>query len=401
MSARTYLLAGGSFAVGTSAYVVSGVLPAVSSDLHVSLTAAGQLSTAFALSYAVGAPLLATVTARWERRTLLFVALLVAGLGNGLAALAPNYPLLLAARVIAAFGAAVYTPAATLVATGLLPAAERGRAVAVVFGGLTMAMVVGVPLGNLLSGSLGYRGVFGVIALVCLIAAALVVFLLPKVAPAAPVALRERFAVAADRRVLIMLAITIFGVLGAMSVYTYVVPLLGATAGVSGPIVGVLLLAYGVGGVVGNTLGGFATDRIGAMRTLMITMVGFVVAVGTLPLTATTVVGAGFALFAWSAFTWAFNPPVQNLLIELAPEGGLLLSINASAIYFGAGLSGVVGGLVISAVGPIALPVIASGLGVVVIGLVLVLRSVMAKTPAPSTAPVEVCPAGAVELEHR
>lgn len=400
MSARTYLLAGGSFAIGTSAYVVSGVLPAVSSDLHVSLTAAGQLSTAFALSYAVGAPLLATLTARWERRTLLFVALLVAGLGNGLAALAPNYPLLLAARVIAAFGAAVYTPAATLVATGLLPTAERGRAVAVVFGGLTMAMVVGVPLGNLLSGVLGYRGVFGLIALVCLVAAVLVVLLLPRVAPPEPVALRERFAVAADRRVLIMLAITIFGVLGAMSVYTYMVPLLTATAQVTGPAVGVLLLAYGVGGVVGNTLGGFATDRFGAMRTLLAAMIGFVVAVGTLPLTATTVVGAGFALFAWSAFTWAFNPPAQDLLIGLAPEGGLLLSINASAIYFGAGLSGVVGGLVISAVGPIALPVIASGLGIVVIGLVLLLRAVMARTPAPSTAPVEVCPAGAAELGH-
>lgn len=143
MSARIYLLAAGAFAVGTSAYVVSGVLPAVSSELHVSLTAAGQLATAFALSYAVGAPLLSTLTGRWERRTLLIAALLLAALGNGIAALATSYPILIVGRIVAAFGAAAYTPAATLFATKFLPPEERGRAVAVVFGGLTFALVLG------------------------------------------------------------------------------------------------------------------------------------------------------------------------------------------------------------------------------------------------------------------
>ena len=139
MSARIYLLGAGAFAVGTSAYVVSGVLPDVSSELHVSLTAAGQLATAFSLSYAVGAPILSTLTGRWERRTLLIAALVLAALGNLIAAVATDYPVLIVGRVVAAFGAAVYTPAATLFATGLLPPEERGRAVAIVFGGLTTA----------------------------------------------------------------------------------------------------------------------------------------------------------------------------------------------------------------------------------------------------------------------
>ncbi|GAA3083665.1 hypothetical protein GCM10010464_54660 [Pseudonocardia yunnanensis] len=106
MSARTLLLGGGAFAVGTSAYVVSGVLPAVSGELGVSLTAAGQLATAFSLAYAIGAPLLAAVTRRWDRRTLLLAALVLAALGNGLSALATTYPLLIAGRIIAALGAA-------------------------------------------------------------------------------------------------------------------------------------------------------------------------------------------------------------------------------------------------------------------------------------------------------
>lgn len=374
MSARTYLLAGGAFAVGTSAYVVSGVLPMVSADLRVSVGAAGQLATVFALSYAVGAPLLATLTGSWERRALLCAALLTAGLGNLLAALAPNYPLLLLARVVGALGAAVYTPAATLVATGLMPPAERGRAVARVFGGLTFALVVGVPAGSVLGGRLGYRGVFGLIAVVCVAVAVAVWLLLPRVAPPPRVGLRERFAGAADRRVLTILALTVLGVLATMSVYTYVVPLLTVIAGVSGPTVGLLLLVYGLGAVVGNTVGGRATDRFGALRTLLVTMVGFLVTLATLPFTATSAAGAGIALFVWAAFTWTFNPPVQNLLLELAPGGGLLLSLNASAIYFGAGLSGVVGGLVISLAGVRLLPVVGTALGVVALLLVLALR---------------------------
>jgi predicted MFS family arabinose efflux permease len=342
---RTYLLAAGAFAVGTSAYVVSGVLPAVSAELGVSLTAAGQLATAFALGAAVGAPLLASLTSRWERRTLLLVALLVAAAGNAMSALATDYPLLLASRVVAAFRAAVYTPAATLFATALRPPEERGRTVAVVFGGLTVALALGVPLGTLLGGSIGYRGVFGLVAVVCLAVAAVLARQLPRMAAPPAVALRARIAVAADRRVLTVLAVTALGVLATMGVYSYVVPLLGASAGLTGPVVGVVLLAYGIGAILGNAWGGRAADRFGALRTLFGVLAGFVVLIATLPLTASTLVGAVPALFAWSAFTWSFNPPLQSLLLELAPAGGLVLPLNTSAMYFGVALAVLVIGL--------------------------------------------------------
>jgi predicted MFS family arabinose efflux permease len=374
MSARTYLLAGGAFAVGTSAYVVSGVLPAVSAELGVSLTAAGQLATAFALAYAVGAPLLATLTGRWERRTLLLTALGVAAVGNAITAAATDYPLLLAGRVVAAMGAAIYTPAATLFATALLPVAERGRAVARVFGGLTFALVLGVPAGSLLAEPLGYRGVFALVALVCVLFAAVLRVGLPTLSPPVAVGLRERLAVAADRRVITMLAITVFGVLATMTVYTYATPLLAATAGVRGTTVGMLLLVYGVGALLGNAVGGRATDRFGSPNTLVIVLVGMSAVIATLTWTATSVPGAAVGLFVWSAFTWAFNPPLQNVLLELRSGDGLLLSLNASAIYLGAGLSGVVGGLVIRVAGVRVLPSVAAVLGLVALGLLLVLR---------------------------
>ena len=374
MSARTYLLAAGAFAVGTSAYVVSGVLPAVSGELGVSLSAAGQLATAFALAYAVGAPLLATVTARWDRRTVLLAALVVAAVGNGLSALATTYPVLIVGRIIAALGAAAYTPAATLVATALLPPAQRARAVALVFGGLTLALAIGVPAGDLLGSSIGYAGVFAAVAVVSALVAAAVPLCLPRIAPPPAVPLRERFAVAADRRVLTVLAMTVIGVLSAMVVFIYVTPLLNATAGIHGATIALLLLLYGLGAMVGNTWGGRAADRFGTVPTLFAVLAGIGVTVAVLSLTATTVVGAAVVLTLWGVFCWAFNPPVQSLLLDLAPAGGLVLSLNASAIYLGTALAGVVGGTVIGMGGMLMLPLVAAALALVVIALLLTLR---------------------------
>src|SRR5690606_9762117 len=221
-------------------------LPAVSAELGVSVTAAGQLTTAFALAYAVSAPVLATVTARWERRRLLLGALLVSAAGNALSAVATSYPLLLGGRIVAALGAAAYTPAATLFATALRPPEERGRAVAIVFGGLTVALALGVPIGSLLADGIGYRGVFALIAAVSVATAIAVRALLPVLEGSPSVPLRERFAVAADRRVLTVLAITVLSVVATMSVYIYIVPLLGLTTGLAGPTIGGLLLAYGL-----------------------------------------------------------------------------------------------------------------------------------------------------------
>lgn len=382
MHRSTYLLAAGGFAVGTSAYVTSGVLPDIAAELEVSISAAGQLSTAFALSYALGSPLLAVLTGRWERRTLLVTALLVAAAGNVLAAVAPGYGLLLVARVLAALGAAVFTPGATAVATGLNPPQLRGRAVAAVFGGITLSLVVGVPAGSLLGGPLGYRGVFALVGALCLVGAIVVRAFLPRVEPPPPVGLRARLAVAADARVLAVLGITVIGLLTAMSVYTYVAPLLEATAGVTGPALGLLLLAYGVGALVGNALGGRLADRYGSRRPLLVVLPLFTLMLATFPLVAGTVPGAAAGLFLLGGIGWTTNAPVQSRLIALAPDSStLLLSLNASAIYLGVGLSGVVGGVLIAVVGLTVMPPVVAVLGLVAIAL---LPLAMRERPAPA-----------------
>jgi DHA1 family inner membrane transport protein len=360
-SSRIAVLALGTFAVGTSGYVVAGLLPALTGELGVSAPAAAQLVTAFAVAYAIGSPLFAALTGRWERRRLLVAALAVTALGNALAALAPGYLPLFGARMVTAIGAAVFTPAASAVAAELSPPERRGRAVALVFGGLTIATILGVPLGSLLSQYLGFRSVFALVAVFSLAGVAAVRWALPAVAAPPPVRFAERFTVARDGRVLAMLSATILGCLAAFTVYTFVAPVLAATAGVHGTTVSLLLFCYGLGGAIGNVLGGRATDRWGSRTPLLVIFSAITVVLALLPVVATGVAGAAVALFCWGLATWSINPPIQHRLIELAPRtAGLLLSLNASAIYLGVGLSGVVGSVVLSSAGPLMLPEVAA-----------------------------------------
>jgi predicted MFS family arabinose efflux permease len=360
MSLRTYLLATGTFAAGTSAQVIAGVLPEVSHGLGVSVAATGQLLTAFALTYAVASPLLAAATGRWERRRLLVVAMVVMAAGNALAAAAPDYVTLFAARMLTALGAAVYTPTATMVATELNPPERRARAIATVFGGLTMSLVLGIPMGSLLAGPLGYEGVFALVAGLIAVLAVGVRLVLPPVAAPPVVGLRERFAVVSDRRVLPMLVVTLLVSVAGMSVYTYLTELLTDVTGVHGGTLSLLLFIYGIGGVLGNLVGGLVTDRFGTRAPLVFSLAGCAAAMALLPVAAAGFAGAAVILVVWGMANWSINPPMQHRLVDTAPAtAGLVLAMNAAAIYLGIGLSGVAGGLVIEfsgtrALGPVA-----------------------------------------------
>lgn len=361
MSLRNYLLATGTFAAGVSAQVIAGVLPDLAAARQVSVATAGQLLTAFALTYAVGSPLLAAFTGRWERRTLLVTAMAVMALGNGLAAIAPNYGLLFAARMITALGAAVYTPTATVVAATLNPVERRARAFATVFGGLTVALVVGIPLSSALVPSLGYQGVFGVVAGLTAVAAVAVWLVVPRMPAPASASLRSRFALLADRRIVALLVVTLLISLAGLTVYAYLTSVLADITGVHGVVVSLMLFAYGLGGVLGNWLGGRVTDRFGTRAPLICALALCTVSLAVLPWVASVVAGAVVILVVWGMANWSINPPMQSRLVDLAPSSaGLTLAMNAAAIYLGIGLSGVTGGLVLEFSGTLALGPVAA-----------------------------------------
>ncbi|MGW4378796.1 MFS transporter [Kitasatospora sp. NPDC004531] len=344
------VLALGTFAVGTDAFVLAGFLPAVASSLHVSTAAAGQSVSLFAAVYALASPLLAVATARLPRRTLLLGALLLLAAANALCALAPDYPVLLAGRALAALGAAAFTPTAGATAAALVRAESRGRALAVVIGGLTVATALGVPLGRVAAVGLGWRAALGAVAALSVLAALAVARTLPQLPGAAPVPLRSRLSALRRPGVLAVLPLTVLGMAACYVPYSYSVPVLAAV-GVSGRVaVPVALVLYGAGAVAGNLAAGRWTDRVGAVRVLTVGYAVMAVSFAALAALAATrshsLLAVAALAFLWGASSWCQTPAQQHRLLAAAPEQApLVVSLNSSAIYLGIGAGTVLGGV--------------------------------------------------------
>ncbi|MFB4300863.1 MFS transporter [Actinomadura sp. NTSP31] len=344
----TLILALGTFAVGTDAYVVAGFLPEMASSLHVSEGTAGQSATAFAVTYAVLSPVLATVLARVPRRALLVAALAVLALANLGSALAPNFALLMVSRVVAASGAAAFTPNAGAVASSLVAPAQRARALAVVIGGLTVATALGVPLGNLAARALDWHAALALVAALCAIAAAGVFAAMPALPGGPRIPLRRRLAALRHPGVVAVLPLTVLGMAAGYGLYAYAVPIMRALGAGEGAEPWLLFL-YGAGAVAGNLVAGARVDRHGPIRVqfagytaLAATLAALTWAVAAnadrLPLTA-------LLMIAWGAATWFQTPAQQVRLISAAPqETAVVVGLNASALYAGIGLGTVLGG---------------------------------------------------------
>ncbi|OJF81253.1 MFS transporter [Nocardia seriolae] len=368
---RTLILALGTFAVGTDSFILAGFLPDLADSLRVSTATAGLAVTVFAAAYALGSPVLATFTARLPRRTLLVSALLVLALGNLGSALAPTFWALLATRVLAALGAAAFTPNAGAVASALVRPEARARALAVVIGGLTIATALGVPLGDLLGQWLGWRSALLGVALVCLMAASGVAAWVPPLPGNPYVPLGTRLAVLRNRSVAAVLPLTVLGMAAAYTVYAYAVPALGAM-GIGATSTAWVLMLYGAGAVAGNLSSGYATDRWGATRVLTTGYVTMALALGVLGVLAATAARlpllVSLPAIAWGAASWCQTPAQQHRLIAAAPhESGLVVALNASCIYFGIGAGTLLGGVTIGH-GAAAAFGLAAALAVVALG---------------------------------
>ncbi|MFB7513012.1 MFS transporter [Streptomyces sp. NPDC056144] len=379
------VLAVGAFAIGTDTFVVAGVLPEVASGLGSSLADTGWVSTAFALTYAVLAPVLGALTGRVDRRTVLVVSLAVFTLGNIASALAPGLGTLLAARIATAAGAALYIPAASASAAALSAPERRGRAMAVVLGGLSAATVAGVPFGTWLAADLGWRATFWLLAGVGAVCAAAVALALPAVRlPAAP-GLAARLAPVRDPRVLFAVLTTLLFMTGGYLALTYIGAVLQPATGGSGTTLALLLLVFGVLAVTGTLLGGRATDRWGPVPVLLVSVAGLALVLATLPLTRDALPTAALAMGLWGVTAMATQPPQQHRLFAIAPTSGpLLLSLNSSATFAGISLGGFIGGLVLADGGPGPLGVYGAALAALALVTTLIGARVTAPAPAPA-----------------
>jgi predicted MFS family arabinose efflux permease len=338
-------LALATFAVGTDAFVMAGLLPAIAGDLDVSVPAAGQLVTAFALTLAVAAPVLSWLLSPLDRRKALQLALLVFVFGNVATALSPNYPIALGARILTALGAATITAGASSAAVAVTPPERRGRAMALVVGGLTLSTALGMPLGNLI-GSVDWRLTLWAVAALGVIAVFGISVSLPEVALPAT-SLTARLAPLRQPRVLSILVATLLVMGGHYTVYTYIGAMTAeATTGSFSQALTLILFAWGVGVLAGNFFAGYLVDKSPALRVALAALAGGAVLLAVSPLTVTHLTIATVWAAIWGATDGIASVVQQHRLVSIAPASeSVLFGLNSSAIYVGVAMGGVFGSL--------------------------------------------------------
>lgn len=348
MRASLLALAIGAFGIGTTEFVIVGLLPEVADDLSVSIPSAGMLVTGYALGVVVGAPLMTAAGARLPRKTMLVILMAVFIAGNLLCALAGDYTALMGGRLIAALTHGAFFGIGSVVAADLVAPDRRASAIALMFTGLTLANVLGVPLGTFLGQEFGWRSTFwavtgiGVVGLLGLLA----------LVPAQPApergALRGELAVFRKPQVWLALTTTVLGFGGVFASFTYLAPMMTELAGFSDGAVAWLLVLFGVGLCVGNVLGGRAADRA-LMPSLYLILGGLCLVLVIFTFTSRAAVPAAITLAAFGAIGFATVPPLQARVMQQAAGAPALASAaNIAAFNLGNALGAWLGGLAVS-----------------------------------------------------
>ncbi|MEV0386406.1 MFS transporter [Nonomuraea sp. NPDC050643] len=336
------------FVVGTSEYLISGLLPQVGADLRVSVGTAGQAVTVYALGVVVGGPLVAVLTAKVPRKGLALGLMLLFAAGSAISALAPSYELLLVGRLVSSFSHAAFLALALVMATSVVPPHKTGTAISAVASGFTVATLLGVPLGALLGESAGWRAPFAVLTALALAGVVLLAVVLPR-RPAPATRLRDEVRVVTRRPVLLAIATTAVGFSGVATVFTYVAPLLTRVSGFSSAAVSGLLLAYGAGSFFGNLLAGRLTDR-SMSATVRGVFGGLAGVLALIPFAAVWQPSAVAAILVLGLLATATIAPLQGLILRHAGDAPTLaVAANVGAFNLGAATGSAIGGVIVSA----------------------------------------------------
>lgn len=340
-------LAISAFAIGTTEFVIMGLLPNVARDLAVSIPSAGLLVTGYALGVAVGAPLLAVLTSRMPRKLALQLLMAVFVVGNVLCAVAPGYGLLMVARVVTSFAHGSFFGIGAVVAASLVPAEKRASAIALMFTGLTLANVLGVPFGTFIGQEFGWRATFWIVAGLGVLSALGVTALVPNRHDAGPSNLGHEVRVLKDRQVWLALAMTVIGFGGVFVVFTYIAPILEQVGGFSPRGVTLVLVLFGVGLTIGNTIGGKLADRA-LMPSLMGILIALALVMAVFATTSHSQTGTIVTVFVWGIAAFATVPPLQTRVVEKAKAAPNLAStLNIGAFNVGNAGGAWLGGVVL------------------------------------------------------
>ncbi|SHE66040.1 MFS transporter [Pedobacter caeni] len=341
------------FAIGTTEFVIVGLLPTVAKDLAISIPSAGLLVSFYAIGVAIGAPVLTALTNKFPRKPLLIYLMVLFVAGNLLAGISPGFMPLVMARIITGFAHGVFFAVGATIAAALVPADKRASAIAIMFAGLTVAMATGVPLGTLIGQHFGWRATFLGVAGLGLIGLLANLFLLPgniKNEAAAPI--KEQFGILGNKKLLLAFLTTIFNYAGVFLVFTYLSPLLMELTGMSQNMVSLMLLVYGIAIAVGNIIGGKLANKV-PLKALLWMLVIQAVVLLIFSFTVHHTIPAIITLFVVGALSFGTVPASQLFVVQTAERfnpamANVASAFNIASFNAGAALGAYAGGWVVS-----------------------------------------------------
>jgi len=316
------------FGIGTAEFVIAGLLPEVSVDLGVSIPTAGFLITAYAIGVAVGGPIVTLLTSRYSRRNTILALIAVFTIGQALCAIAPNYPMLMAARLLVSIGHGAFFGVAAIVATRLVAPEKAGSAVSMLLAGITVANILGVPGGTAIGNALGWRATFWAVGLLGLLSLLAIMLLLPADKPEASherTSLSAQFKVLGRPVILLSFAIIIVAMIGQFAVFTYIAPYLITVTHVPQNLVPWLLLLFGVGSTIGVLVGGRLADWK-LMPSLIGMLLALTVVYAAMALSSYHAIAMGICILLWSGLSFGFGAPVQTRILRASADAPNLAS---------------------------------------------------------------------------
>lgn len=344
------VLSAGNFVIGMGAFMVVGLLVPLAEDLKISVAAAGLVMTVYAAAYAISAPLLVAVTGGISRRLILLLAMAVFAASAFLASLSETETTLWLARILAAFGAGIFTPVTSGVAASNAAPEQRGKALAQVFLGLTVAQLFGVPLGGFVAYSYGWQAAFALVGALAIAQITAMLLVLPKDLTGPPASsLASLGAALVDVGCLLRIFFAVLLLSGVFVLTTYFAPMFSARMDFGRDEIALLLFVFGLGAVAGNLVGGYLSDQIEPTRLLLAICVAMAVLSPLYALIPMPMVAVLVLTFVWSTIGWTFAAPQQMQLIAYAPErANVMLALHGAAIYVGSAAGSAIGALVLS-----------------------------------------------------